>query len=1185
MLLALLRFEWRYYLRQPSFYVVALLLFFVSFFAVVSENIRIGGGGEVLKNSPFAISQTLLIMGIIGMFAVVNFVGSTAVRNQQYQMEEILYSKPLRPLAYHLGRFIGSYLVVLAVFAFVPLAMWLGSYMPWVDASRFGPNHLQYYLVPFLTLSMPTLLLLSALFYAMASRFRSLMGLYLTAVILFVLYNLSGEMASQPQYRNIAAILDPFGLRAFSDVARYWTMSEKNTLVAGLHGVLLLNRVLWLVVALALLLLSGIWRYPQLAQKKERKSKKVDTVPTLQPLAQLLRPTAPSALLQFNTRVKFEIRQVLLSASFMVLGAITIFTLGSQLLGDYGWYGTSDWPVTQIMVDNITGATSMLMVLVLIYYSAEIVWRERSSGMGDIIDALPVPNLVFWGSKLLSTLLVMVLLYVLATATTIVFQLLKGQYTLELAQYAIRLGYFNLLPLFLSVILAFFLQVVSPNKYAGMGLFIAYFMTTLVMANWGLGHSLYNFALSPFMRYSDMNGYGWSLKTHTLYMIYWGAFSLILFVVGYGLYHRGPQQSLRYRLVMLGRQLGTTGKLTIATAAVLFVLTGSYLFYQTKVVNDYITSETQMDLQADYEKHYKQYESMPMLTTTAVNAAIDIFPEQRTIKADVSVHWQNRSGAEISRILINLPSHTKATDLQIDIPGATLGQFDDKYRVAWLTFTKPVAPASAINGHIRLLRKTVGIEEADFDYEVVHNGTFINNWSLLPRFGYNAGYELDDRHEREKRGLQDRPRAHKLEDSRFYTQNFFGVDGGFIDFQATVSTSADQVAIVPGYLQKEWQEDGRRYFHYQMDNPMVNFYSILSGHYALKKQDYKGIAIEVYYHPAHGWNVDRMMEAVRDAIDYYSQAFGPYQHRQLRIIEFPGYRSFAQSFANTVPYSEKIGFVTDLRDKEKIDPVYYVTAHEVAHQWWGHQLGAADVQGSAVLSESLSQYSALMVLQHKYGAEILRKFLKYELDRYLRGRSAEQKEELPLLRTEGQDYIHYQKGSVIMMALEDHLGEQRLNDNLKAFLERYRYRNDPYPTTLDLLTYLKRDTTAEQSQFIDESFRDITLYDLRLTKATVAPLDNGKFKVSMDIFAQRKVADGQGKETEKPLNEAIDIGAFSANPDKLQTPQQVLLLQKYPLHSGDNHLEIVLDSKPAYVGVDPYVKLVDRDAADNIYKL
>ncbi|MCD8476025.1 MAG: hypothetical protein LRY40_06215 [Shewanella fodinae] len=126
-----------------------------------------------------------------------------------------------------------------------------------------------------------------------------------------------------------------------------------------------------------------------------------------------------------------------------------------------------------------------------------------------------------------------------------------------------------------------------------------------------------------------------------------------------------------------------------------------------------------------------------------------------------------------------------------------------------------------------------------------------------------------------KRGLHDRPRAHKLEDSRFYTQNFFGVDGGFIDFQATVSTSADQVAIVPGYLQKEWQENGRRYFHYQMDNPMVNFYSILSGHYALKKQDYKGIAIEVYYHPAHGWNVDRMMEAMRDAIDYYSQAFGP----------------------------------------------------------------------------------------------------------------------------------------------------------------------------------------------------------------------------------------------------------------------------------------------------------------------
>lgn len=63
---------------------------------------------------------------------------------------------------------------------------------------------------------------------------------------------------------------------------------------------------------------------------------------------------------------------------------------------------------------------------------------------------------------------------------------------------------------------------------------------------------------------------------------------------------------------------------------------------------------------------------------------------------------------------------------------------------------------------------------------------------------------------------------------------------------------------------------------------------------------------------------------------------------------------------------------------------------------------AADVQGSAVISESLSQYSALMVMEHKYGPQMLRRFLKYELDRYLRGRSSESKGEQPLLRSEGQ---------------------------------------------------------------------------------------------------------------------------------------------------------------------------------------
>src|SRR3546814_2939363 len=105
-----------------------------------------------------------------------------------------------------------------------------------------------------------------------------------------------------------------------------------------------------------------------------------------------------------------------------------------------------------------------------------------------------------------------------------------------------------------------------------------------------------------------------------------------------------------------------------------------------------------------------------------------------------------------------------------------------------------------------------------------------------------------------------------------------------------------------------------------------------------------------------------MIESAKKSLDYYTREFSPYQFRQLRILEFPGYSTFAQAFAGTVPYSESIGFIADLRDEDDIDYVFYVTAHEVAHQWWAHQVVGANVQGATMLrsEEHTSELQSLM---------------------------------------------------------------------------------------------------------------------------------------------------------------------------------------------------------------------------------
>ena len=110
----------------------------------------------------------------------------------------------------------------------------------------------------------------------------------------------------------------------------------------------------------------------------------------------------------------------------------------------------------------------------------------------------------------------------------------------------------------------------------------------------------------------------------------------------------------------------------------------------------------------------------------------------------------------------------------------------------------------------------------------------------------------------------------------------------------------------------------------------------------MRKEVYSGpngpVNLEVYYDPAHTYNIDDMLASSRAGLDYFQAHFSPYQFTQYRIMEFPRYRTFAQSFPNTVPYSEGIGFISRVLKPTDVDLTYFVTAHELGHQWWGHQL-------------------------------------------------------------------------------------------------------------------------------------------------------------------------------------------------------------------------------------------------------
>ena len=152
-----------------------------------------------------------------------------------------------------------------------------------------------------------------------------------------------------------------------------------------------------------------------------------------------------------------------------------------------------------------------------------------------------------------------------------------------------------------------------------------------------------------------------------------------------------------------------------------------------------------------------------------------------------------------------------------------------------------------------------------------------------------------------------------------------------VSIRSTSRLSPAKKKVSPGRKVADRIAGGRRIAHFVSDAPILAFFSIQSARYAEKARMADGVRLSVHYDPAHGFNVARMLTAMQAALGYYRANFGPYQFDYARIIEYPGYSSYAQAFAGTIPYSERIGFIADARVADDIDYVTYVTAHELAH--------------------------------------------------------------------------------------------------------------------------------------------------------------------------------------------------------------------------------------------------------------
>ncbi|MGA9582043.1 MAG: M1 family aminopeptidase [Allosphingosinicella sp.] len=1180
------RFELRYQLKNPVFWVAAVLFLLMTFGAMASESIQIGAGGNIHKNSPVALTQVQGILGLFFMFVTTAFVANVVVRDDDTGFGPIVRSTPITRVQYLGGRFAGAIAAAALAFLFVPLGLWIGSLMPWVDSETLGPNRLANYAYGFLVFGLPNLVVTGAIFFAAATLTRSMMWTYVAVIVFFLGWLvLSGIAQARPELRDTIALIEPFGLPAFANAVRYWTAAERNIGLPPIEGAILLNRLIWLGIA-SLFLLLAIARYRFAEPGMSKKKKKAETteapfVPSPATSAPLPDAGGSAAWAQLAARTRFEMKQVFKSPAFAVLVALGMINTFANLWFSGEMFGTPTLPVTRAVIPILAGSFTLFPIIIAIYYAGELVWRERDRRMHEIIDATPLPNWAYVIPKTLAVALVLFVTLLFGVLAAILVQLAKGHTDLELGKYLLWFVLPNGIGTVLIAVLAVFVQSLSPNKYVGWAVMVVYIVTTIVLTSMGFEHNLYQYAGAPEVPLSDMNGSGGFEVGAWWFRLYWAAFAVILLVLSHLLWRRGTETRLKPRLKRAPRRLAGIPGIIAGTALAVFVATGAYAWYNTNVLNDYETSSARDEFAAEYEKKFLKYADLPHPSISKVVLDVALYPSETRAVVNGSYVLSNLTRTPIRDVHVRMP----ANDLELlglTFPGAKLRFEDEEYGYRIYALETPMQPGETRTLSFQTRRLQKGFRNSGNDTRLVRNGTFLNNMEITPAIGMNRMGTLQERSKRRKYGLPAEQRPPRLEDLSATRRSYFG--DGWATADIIVSTVADQTPIAPGKKVSDTVSGGRRTARFVSDAPILTFFSIQSARYAEKHRDHKGVDLAVYHHPDHHWNVDRMLDAMAGALNYYEKAFGPYQFDQARIIEFPGYDTFAQAFANTMPYSEAIGFVADNSDPEKIDYVTYVTAHEVAHQYWAHQMIGADMQGGTMLSETLAQYSALMVMKQRYGEDKMRRFLKYELDAYLRLRGGELVEEQPLMRVENQQYIHYNKGSLVMYLLQERLGEDAVNRAIRSVLEKYKFKAAPYPRSIELVEAFRREAKSPEDQaLITDLFERITVYDLKVGEAKAVRRADGKWDVTVPVEAKKSYADGQGNERPAALADRIAIGLFTAEPGRGSFERNnVLTMDRRPVKSGKQVFRFVTDKKPTHAGIDPYNFYIDRNSEDNV---
>lgn len=274
--LEFIRFEFVYRYKRPASYFFIAFVVFASVLTAISAGSVFSLSTQVSLNAPIVLSKMTAMTTIISIFIASAIMGVAIIRDYEHEMEGLILSNPVTKMEYLSGRFIGAFLWLLISFLFVPLTFLVMDMLELRDGQLLEID-VASYLKPFFWILLPNLFFLSALFFATGALTKRMSVIYAKGVLVFILFSILDEgVIEQMGNKDLALLFDFFSAQSLNHLSKYWTVQEQNSWAVSYGSSFVLNRLIWLGLALILLVWTYLRFKPGASSKKFNSKRNLD---------------------------------------------------------------------------------------------------------------------------------------------------------------------------------------------------------------------------------------------------------------------------------------------------------------------------------------------------------------------------------------------------------------------------------------------------------------------------------------------------------------------------------------------------------------------------------------------------------------------------------------------------------------------------------------------------------------------------------------------------------------------------------------------------------------------------------------------------------------------------------------------------------------------------------------------